>query len=149
MDKKELHAYLDKALEYEYTRGDIDGYQKGVSDGYRRGKAAVILPHPCDGPLYADWRWSQQLGKVREEFEEVVGAFDSVRDCTEKHLGMNVFQERRDHLMRECTDLIVATTTFMDSMWCDEDERQKFLYEVNERNARRDDGRRFRKEDES
>ena len=32
MDKKELHAYLDKALEYEYTRGDIDGYQQGRTD---------------------------------------------------------------------------------------------------------------------
>lgn len=146
MDKKELHAYLDKALEYEYTRGDIDGYQQGVSDGYWSGRASVILPHPCDGPLYKDWRWSQQLAKVREEFEEVVSAFDSVRDCKKKHLGMAVFRERRDHMMRECTDLIIATTTFMNLMGFNESDRQRIMCEVNERNAKRDDGRRFKKE---
>lgn len=146
MDKNdEIHAYLDEVLGEAYARGNRDGYQQGRSDGYRCGRASVILPHPCDGPLYDDWLWPQYLDKMREEFEEVLEAVDSVRDCTKKHLGMNVFQERRDHLMRECTDLIVATTTFMDSMWCDEDERQKFLYEVNERNARRDDGRRFKR----
>lgn len=42
MNKKEIHAHLDEALEREYLRGERDGYQKGVSDGYRRGKAAVI-----------------------------------------------------------------------------------------------------------
>lgn len=58
---------------------------------------------------------------------------------------MNVLRERRDHLMRECTDLIVATTTFMDQAGYRESDRQRFLYEVNESNARRDDGRRFKK----
>lgn len=53
MNKKEIHAYLDEALEREYSRWEREGYQKGVSDGYRRGKAAVILPHPCDGELLA------------------------------------------------------------------------------------------------
>ncbi|WP_301892960.1 hypothetical protein [Mitsuokella multacida] len=113
MNKNEIHAYLDEVLGEEYARGNRDGYQQGRLEGYRFGRAAVILPHPCDGPLYDDWHWSQQLAKVREEFEEVVSAFDSVQDCTEKHLGMAVFRERRDHLMRECTDLIVATTTFI------------------------------------
>ena len=143
MNKKEIHAYLDEALEREYSRGERDGYQKGVSDGYRRGKAAVILPHPCDGPLYEDWRWSQQLAKVREEFEEVVSAFDSVRDCKKKHLSMAVFRERRDHMMRECTDLIIATTTFMNLMGFNESDRQRLMFEVNESNAKRDDGQRF------
>lgn len=34
----------------------------------------------------------------------------------------------------------------MDRMWCNEDERQELMYEVNENNAKRDDGRRFKKE---
>ena len=64
----------------------------------------------------------------------------------EKHLGVNVHRERCEHLMRECTDLIVATTTFMDCTGYNESDRQRFMFEVNERNARRDDSRRFRKE---
>lgn len=146
MNKKEIHAYLDEVLDEAYLRGNRDGYQQGRSDGYRRGRASVILPHPCDGPLYDDWLWSQCLDKMREEFEEVLEAVESVRDCTKKHLGMAVLRERRDHLMRECTDLIVATTTFMDKAGYKESDRQRFLYEVNERNAKRDYGRRFRKE---
>ena len=30
MNKKEIHAYLDEALEREYSRGEREGYQKGV-----------------------------------------------------------------------------------------------------------------------
>lgn len=105
MNKKEIHAYLDEALEREYSRGERDGYQKGVSDGYRRGKAAVILPHPCDGPLYDDWIWPQYLDKMREEFEEVVEAVKSVRDCTKRHLGVNVHRARCEKL--DCALLIV------------------------------------------
>lgn len=143
MNKKEIHAYLDEALEREYSRGERDGYQKGVSDGYRRGKAAVILPHPCDGPLYEDWTWPQYLDKMREEFEEVVEAVKSVRDCTKKHLGVAVHRERCEHLMRECTNLIVATTTFMYRTGYNESDRQRLMFEVNESNAKRDDGQRF------
>lgn len=145
MNKNEIHAYFDEVLDEAYARGNRDGYQQGRSDGYQSGRASVILPHPCDGPLYDDWHWPQYLDKMREEFEEVLEAVDSVRDCTKKHLGMNVLRERRDHLMRECTDLIVATTTFMDQAGYRESDRQRFLYEVNESNARRDDGRRFKK----
>ena len=141
----EIHAYLEEVLGKEYARGNRDGYQQGRSDGYRCGRASVILPHPCDGPLYEGWSGNKQLAKVREELEEVLIAFDSVRDCTEKNLGMNVFRERCDHLMRECTDLIVATTTFMNRMGFNEFDRQRLMYEVNKSNAKRDDGRRFKK----
>ena len=75
-----------------------------------------------------------------------MSAFDSVRDCKKKHLGMAVFRERRDHMMRECTDLIIATTTFMNLMGFNESDRQRLMCEVNERNAKRDGGRRFKKE---
>lgn len=153
MNKKEIHAYLDEALGREYSRGEREGYQKGVSDGYRRGKAAVILPHPCDGPLYDDWLWPQYLDKIREEFEEVVEAVKSVRDCTKNYPGnypgVAVHRERCEHLMRECTDLIVATTTFMYRTGYNESDRQRLMFEVNESNAKRDDGQRFRRSDES
>lgn len=48
--------------------------------------------------------------------------------------------------MRECTDLIVATTTFMDCTGYNESDRQRLMLEVNASNAERDDGQRFEKE---
>ena len=30
----------------------ISGYEKIFDDGYRAGRASVVLPHPCDGELY-------------------------------------------------------------------------------------------------
>lgn len=83
------------------------------------------------------------LDKMREEFEEVVEAVKSVRDCTKKHLGVAVHRERCEHLMRECTDLIIATTTFMYRTGYNESDRQRLMFEVNESNAKRDDGQRF------
>ena len=138
MDKKELHAYLDEALEYEYTRGDIDGYQQGVSDGYRSGRASVILPHPCDGPRYDDWTPEDHLEKVAEEYYGVRMAFADFRESGKL--------KDRFKLFDECTDLQIAIVSMMDRFGCHEAGRQRRMYEVNESNAKRDGGRRFKKE---
>lgn len=139
MDKKELHAYLDEALEREYLRGERDGYQKGVSDGYRHGKASVILPHPCDGPLYDDWLLMDYIAKVLEEAKEVVDAYiDLIKDPKNP--------DRIEHLASECTDVQIAATGVMYKLGYGEKERQRVMYEVNESNAKRDGGRRFKKE---
>lgn len=96
----------------------------------------VVLPHPCDGEQYALWDSVQYMLKAGEEFGEMQEALADWRaDPSPQNFG---------HLMRECTDVIVAVTGFMDSMGADERERQAYLEEVNESNSKRDGGRRFR-----
>lgn len=33
----------------------MSGYERIFEDGYKAGRASVVLPHPCDGELYKDW----------------------------------------------------------------------------------------------
>lgn len=134
----EIHAYLDEVLDEAYARGNRDGYQQGRSDGYRCGRASVILPHPCDGPLYDDWTHEEHLAKVAEEYDEVLKAFAEFR-------GSGKLADRFK-LFNECTDLQVAIVSMMDRLGCHEAGRQRLMCEVNERNAKRDGGRRFKKE---
>lgn len=138
MNKEEIHAYLDKAFEREYARGDREGYQQGRLDGYRCGRASVILPHPCDGPLYDDWTPEDYLEKVAEEYYEVRMAFAAFRESGKL--------KDRFKLFDECTDLQIAIVSMMDRLGCHEAGRQRRMYEVNESNAKRDGGRRFKKE---
>ena len=32
----------------------MSGYEKIFEDGYKAGRASVVLPHPSDGKLYKD-----------------------------------------------------------------------------------------------
>lgn len=138
MNKKEIHAYLDEVLDEAYARGNRDGYQQGRSEGYRFGRSSVILPHPCDGPLYDDWTPEDHLAKVAEEYDEVLKAFASFRESGKLVDRFNLFNE--------CTDLQVAIVSMMDRLGCHEAGRQRCMYEVNESNAQRDHGQRFKKE---
>lgn len=113
----------------------ISGYEKIFDDGYKAGRASVVLPHPCDGELYKDWTASDYFAKIAEEHLEVIDAYKEI----EKNGGDS------QHFLRECTDLIVATTGLMHYFGCDEKMRQQYMKEINESNAKRDGGKRFKK----
>lgn len=116
----------------------MSGYEKIFDDGYRAGRASVVLPHPCDGELYKDWLLVEYIAKVLEEAKEVVDAYiDLVKDQKNP--------ERIKHLADECTDVQVAATGVMHKLGYGEEERQHVMKEINESNAKRDGGKRFAK----
>jgi hypothetical protein len=117
----------------------MSGYEKIFDDGYKAGRASVVLPHPCDGPLYKTWMARDYFLKINEEFLEVVEAYYELMDAK----GEEKRKEAERHFMRECTDLKVIVTSLMQSFGCGEEERQKYMKEVNESNAKRDGGKRF------
>ena len=99
-------------------------------------EATVVLPQPCNGPLYDDWCFADYTSKMREEVAEIEDAFRHIdyRD------GATI-----DHLFLECTDLITVVTSAMESAGCGEKQRQVYQGMVNHSNAVRDGGRRVRK----
>ena len=111
----------------------ISGYEKIFDDGYRAGRASVVLPHPCDGPLYKDCTAADYFAKMAEEHLEVIEAYKEI----EKNGGDS------RHFLKECTDLIIMTTSLMNYLGCDEKMRQQYMKEINESNAKRDGGKRF------
>ena len=116
----------------------ISGYEKIFDDGYKAGRASVVLPHPCDGELYKDWTSADYFAKIAEEHLEVIDAYKTIEKSSKQPT-----KEERDHFFKECTDLIVATTGLMNYLGCDEAMRQKYMREINESNAKRDGGKRF------
>lgn len=118
----------------------ISGYEKIFDDGYRAGRASVVLPHPCDGELYKHWMAADYFAKIAEEHLEVIDAYKKIEKSNKQPT-----KEQRDHFFKECTDLIVATTGLMNYFGCDEAKRQKYMKEINESNAKRDGGKRFKK----
>lgn len=116
----------------------ISGYEKIFDDGYKAGRASVVLPHPCDGELYKDCLLIEYIAKVLEEAKEVVDAYiDLIKDPKNP--------ERIKHLAGECTDVQVAATGVMHKLGYGEEERQRVMKEINESNAKRDGGKRFKK----
>lgn len=129
---------LEKAI--VYTRFMLDMMQKYDCSQVKAAPRGIVLPHPCDGPLYEKWTDDDYLMKVVEEVNEMVEAHgdlkrakssDSIVDC-------------KDHLYQECTDVITAVTGFMDKLGCDEDHRQMYQKLINHSNSVRDGGRRFK-----
>lgn len=119
----------------------ISGYEKIFDDGYKAGRASVVLPHPYDGELYKHWLSSDYFAKIAEKHLEVIDAYKEIEKS-----GKQPTKEERDHFFKECTDLIVATTGLMHYFGCDEAMRQKYMQEINESNAKRDGGKRFKSE---
>lgn len=114
----------------------ISGYEKIFDDGYRAGRASVVLPHPCDGELYKDWLLVEYIAKVLEEAKEVVDAYiDLIKDQKNP--------ERVKHLAEECIDVQIAATGVMHKLGYGEDERQRVMEKINKSNAKRDGGKRF------
>lgn len=120
----------------------ISGYENIFDDGYRAGRASVVLPHPCDGELYKSWTSSDYFAKIAEEHLEVIDAYKTIEKSNKQPT-----KEERDHFFKECTDLIVATTGLMHYFGCDEKTRQQYMKEINESNAKRDGGKRFANEE--
>lgn len=118
----------------------ISGYEKIFDDGYKAGRASVVLPHPCDGELYKSWTSSDYFAKIAEEHLEVIDAYKEIEKS-----GKCPTKEEQEHFFKECTDLIVATTGLMHYFGCDEKMRQEYMKEINESNAKRDGGKRFKK----
>ena len=118
----------------------ISGYEKIFDDGYKAGRASVVLPHPCDGELYKSWTSSDYFAKIAEEHLEVIDAYKTIEKS-----GKCPTEEEKEHFHKECTDLIIATTTLMNYFGYDEEARQKKMKEVNDDNAKRDGGKRFKK----
>ena len=120
----------------------MSGYEKIFEDGYKAGRASVVLPHPCDGELYKDWTPSDYFAKIAEEHLEVIDAYKAIEKS-----GKCPTKEEQEHFFKECTDLIVATTGLMHYFGCDEKTRQQYMKEINESNAKRDGGKRFANEE--
>lgn len=148
MDRKELHEAINESLKQEYDLGKRIGYEQGRIEGYK----AQVLPHPCDGPLYDGCTPEEHMAKITEEYGEVLKAFAVWRKSESRHRVQQTVSskmavnESLNHLFNECTDLRVATVSMMDRFGCHETARQRLMKQVNESNARRDDGRRFKKE---
>ena len=101
-------------------------------------KTAVVLPRPCNGPLYAGESLGYHLGKVIEEIcelSEAVVQYTNDPDSVKNY----------DHMCLEATDGITALTTLLEYVKCDESMRQEYQRRVNDSNAVRDGGRRVRK----
>lgn len=96
-----------------------------------------VLPKPCNGPKYDDWDVNDYFKKVMEEVGEVCEAY---ADFTLKNSP-----KKRKNFLRECTDVIVAITSLMNKAGADLNERQLLMNEVNNSNATRDNGKRFKK----
>ena len=120
----------------------ISGYEKIFDDGYKAGRASAVLPHPCDGELYKRWLSSDYFAKIAEEHLEVIDAYKSIEKS-----GKCPTEEEKEHFLKECTDLIIATTSLMNCLGYDEEARQRKMKEVNESNAKRDGGKRFANEE--
>lgn len=118
----------------------ISGYEKIFDDGYRAGRASVVLPHPCDGELYRHWLSSDYFAKIAEEHLEVIDAYKSIEKS-----GKCPTEEEKEHFLKECTDLIIATTSLMNYLGYDEEAQQRKMKEVNDDNAKRDGGKWFKK----
>ena len=118
----------------------MSGYEKIFDDGYKAGRASVVLPHPCDGELYKSWTSSDYFAKIAEEHLEVIDAYKAIEKS-----GKCPTKEEQEHFFKECTDLIVATTGLMHYFGCDEKMRQQYMKKINESDAKRDGGKRFKK----
>ena len=133
---------MEKDLSYHFDKIKLEmqrAYEAGFLAGSMGGK---VLPHPCDGELYKDCGTFDYLCKIAEEYNEVMQASLQYNNALARGLKSAVIEKR--HLMLECTDLIVAVTSYMDKLGCVEKARQQYMKQVNQSNAKRDGGRRFK-----
>ena len=128
----------------------------------------VILPRPCNGPVYDDWKIGEWMLKVCEECGEAVTALKLTQKAAIEYgnfvrgLSLDEMNEAKmakaeayyddlldakRNLCLELTDIITAATSMLENIGVDETGRQMYQRIINARNARRDGGRRFREED--
>lgn len=131
-------------------------------------KDETVLPRPCNGPVYDDWKIGEWMLKVCEECGEAVTALKLTQKAAIEYgnfvRGLKLDEmneakmakaeayyddllEEKRNLCLELTDIITAATSMLDVIGVDEAGRQMYQRIINARNARRDGGRRFREED--
>ena len=101
------------------------------------GETTVVLPRPCNGPLYDKCTLHDHVDKVVEECDEMLEAYCGLRFDR---------QQSVDRFLLECTDVITAVTSLMESIGCNERMRQAYQRRVNHSNAVRDGGQRIRRD---
>lgn len=128
----------------------------------------VILPKACNGEAYADWTLNNWMLKVCEECGEAVMALKLAHKAEHEYAAyvktlsldmvdetklareqncLDEFLEARRNLCLELTDVITAATSMLDAAGVDAADRQMYQRIINDRNGRRDGGRRFRREE--
>ena len=139
-DKEKFEMERDLIIPRDVVGNELQrAYEAGFLAGSMGGK---VLPHPCDGELYKDCGTFDYLCKIAEEYNEVMQASLQYNNALARGLKSAVIEKRR--LMLECTDLIVAVTSYMDKLGCVEKARQQYMKQVNWSNSQRDGGRRFK-----
>lgn len=125
---------VSKELQHAYEAGFLAG-----------SMVSKVLPHPCDGEMYKDCGTFDFLCKIAEEYNEVMQASLEINNTEISNTNYPVQMKKAErHLMLECTDLIVAVTSYMDKLGCDEKARQQYMRQVNWSNSQRDGGKRFK-----
>ncbi len=131
-------------------------------------KDETVLPRPCNGPAYDGWKIGEWMLKVCEECGKAVTALKltqkaaieygnfvrglSLDEMNEAKMAKaeayydDLLEEKRN-LCLELTDIITAATSMLENIGVDETGRQMYQRIINARNARRDGGRRFRREE--
>lgn len=128
----------------------------------------VILPKACNGEAYADWTLDNWMLKVCEECGEAVMALKLAHKAAHEYAAyvktlsldtmdeskiareqecLDDFLKARRNLCLELTDVITAATSMLDAAGVDAADRQMYQRIINDRNGRRDGGRRFRREE--
>jgi|GEM_PF-3433989 len=96
MDYKEWFDKLCETHEREMKQAELRGYARG----YRQGLESDVVPKPCNGPKYDDWRLGDFVMQITQEFCEMVDEYKAFR---RGEIGAI------DRFAYECTDLITAT----------------------------------------
>lgn len=126
------------------------------------------MPKACNGEAYADWTLNNWMLKVCEECGEAVMALKLAHKAAHEYAAyvkmlsldtmdetklareqncLDEFLEARRNLCLELTDVITAATSMLDAAGVDAADRQMYQRIINDRNGRRDGGRRFRREE--
>lgn len=108
----------------------------------------IVLPRPCDGPLYADWTAEDYFMKVQEEVDELAEALrkfnQAMREEAKPEEPSGLTLARKGNVFWKSTDVITSVVGLQNILGMDEATRQKYIRMVNESNARRNGGKRFR-----
>lgn len=131
MDYKEWFDKLCETHEREIKQAELRGYARG----YRQGLESDVVPKPCNGPKYDDWRLGDFVMQITQEFCEMVDEYKAFRRGETGAI---------DRFAYECTDLITATVSAMEHAGYDIDARRQLQHTVNQSNAKRDGGRRLK-----
>lgn len=148
-DKEKVEMERDLIIPRHIVNNQLQSvYEAGFLAGSMGSK---VLPHPCNGEMYKDCGPFDFLCKIAEEYNEVVQAsLEYKKEYKAKYYPADDessfcrIKDAETHLAMECTDLIVAVTSYMEKLGFDEKARQQYMRQVNWSNSQRDGGKRFK-----